>query len=164
MIEIPLTQDKVATISDCDAELVDGLSICAVRVNNKKWYASATVGGKNVYLHTLIMQTPEGMEVDHIDGDGLHCERENMRLATHAQNMRNVGKNQRNTTGYKGVYRYHHNRDRFRMGIRYEGKLTFAKGTYPTAESAARAYDIKCRELHGDFARLNFPDEHLPRP
>lgn len=30
-------------------------------------------------------------------------------------------------------------------------------GIYPTPEDAARAWDAKAKEIHGEFARLNFP-------
>lgn len=38
-------------------------------------------------------------------------------------------------------------------------RKTLNLGRYETEEEAARAYDAKARELHGDKARLNFPDD-----
>lgn len=48
--------------------------------------------------------------------------------------------------------------DRWRTRISLNGKR-ICIGDYGTAEEAARAYDRAARELHGEFARLNFPDD-----
>ena len=42
---------------------------------------------------------------------------------------------------------------------KYESKL----GYYATAKEAARAYDARAREVYGEFACLNFPEESAPK-
>ena len=55
-----------------------------------KGYASARVQGRTrIYLHRLILDAPDDMEVDHINGDPLDNRRSNLRLVTHSQNMQN---------------------------------------------------------------------------
>lgn len=46
---------------------------------------------------------PEGVEVDHMDGDKLNNRIENLRLVSHSVNMKNVGKRKSNTSGVTGV-------------------------------------------------------------
>ena len=41
-------------------------------------------------MHALIAKTPENMDTDHINGDGLDNRRENLRIATHRENMQNL--------------------------------------------------------------------------
>ena len=43
-------------------------------------------------MHRLIMQPSPDMVVDHINGDGLDNKRENLRIVTHGQNIRNSSK------------------------------------------------------------------------
>ena len=43
--------------------------------------------------------------------------------------------------------------------IRWKGEMIYL-GTFKTREEAARAYDAKAYELHGDKAILNFPEEY----
>lgn len=64
---------------------------------------------KTLLLHRVIMEiflghelSPEE-EVDHVDGNGLNCTIENLRIATKAQNQANRGNPSNNTSGIKGV-------------------------------------------------------------
>lgn len=61
--------------------------------------------GQTLLLHRFLTGAPRGMVVDHINGDGTDCRRNNMRVCTQRQNTRNrtrLCKN--NTTGVTGVY------------------------------------------------------------
>ena len=60
----------------------------------------------------------------------------------------------RGATGYRGVTRAGR---KFQVQVRSHGALHYL-GVFPTAEEAAHAYDQKARELHGEWAILNFPD------
>lgn len=53
------------------------------------WYAATTIGGRSVYMHRLIMDPPEGLVVDHRNGDGLDDRRSNLRIVTRSENSRN---------------------------------------------------------------------------
>lgn len=41
---------------------------------------------KNERMHRIIMQTPVGMETDHINGNKIDNRRENLRICTRSQN------------------------------------------------------------------------------
>jgi hypothetical protein len=51
-------------------------------------YIQGKVNGRRVYLHRFLTNAPDGMSVDHIDGDPLNNCRSNLRVVDHAQNMR----------------------------------------------------------------------------
>lgn len=42
-----------------------------------------------LFIHRLLLQPGPGLEVDHIDGDGLNCVRANMRIVTRTSNAHN---------------------------------------------------------------------------
>jgi hypothetical protein len=157
MKSITLTKGKVAWVDDEDYEWLNQWKWHA-NVHGLTWYAVRGVGPSssqlNIKMHRLIMNAPEDMEVDHINGNGWDNRRENLRLCTNLQNQWNRPKQRNNTTGYKGVKR---SRGKFRATIQFR-KKDIHLGHFSTAEQAARAYDKKARELFGEFARLNFPD------
>ena len=62
----------------------------------------------------------------------------------------------RKTSKYRGVS-WERRYSRWRAQIGHAGKILNV-GRFMTDEDAARAYDRKARELHGDRARLNFPE------
>src|SRR5690606_1175342 len=100
---IPLTKGMFTLIDDADCERVNLHKWRAHRSRNT-WYAVRNgPGRKMIFLHRFISDAPEGLIVDHVNGDGLDNRRENLRLCTHAENARNRQTNRNNTSGYKGV-------------------------------------------------------------
>jgi len=116
------------------------------------WYAVS--GG--IGMHRFLM----GCLADHRDGDGLNNRRSNLRPCTPAQNKRNARKCARPCTSmYKGV-RFHKNRGLFEASVYADGKRTYL-GAFSHEDDAAWAYDSAALELHGEFARINFPEDRL---
>jgi len=131
------------------------------REESRSRYASAIIDGQVVLMHRLLTNAPEGVQVDHIDGDGLNNRRENLRLCTRSQNTINRRPN-RTIAGklplsdYKGVVQQRESPKRpWIARIRCNGKR-FTLGGYKTEVDAAMAYDAAARYLHGEFANTNF--------
>lgn len=162
MKEIPLTRGMVALVDDEDYEEVMKHApwFAQPSKNGRTAYAVAKVGfgrrgSRTLRLHKLILgDGPEGMEIDHRNLNGLDNRRSNLRWATNGDQRANQPVRRDSTTGFKGVSLVH---GRYWMAqIRAGGEKHYL-GYFPTAEAAARAYDAKAREVHGDFAHLNFP-------
>jgi hypothetical protein len=117
-------------------------------------YARAEVDGETIAMHRLIVDASDGLEVDHRDRNGLNNKRSNLRLSTRSQNRANtdyaVGE-----AGYRGVTR---KGSRWQASIMHQG-VEYYLGLHDTAEEAARVRDNKAKELHGEFAILNFKDD-----
>ena len=158
-----------------------------------KWYAHAPPGASHYAfrgtrklpsMHRLIMGNPEGMCVDHINGDTLDNRKENLRICTMSENSMNRRLRSDSQSGYKGVYEikkpykqkytskktgettfhYYMPKKRFRAYIAdpttpAKRKRHIKLGYHATAIEAAIAYDKKAIEIHGEFARLNFPEK-----
>lgn len=161
---LPLTRGVVALVDD-DVHKELSAFFWQARPSPRKttstFYGQTiadTPDGKKttVRLHQAIMGRKEGYVIDHINGDGLDNRRENLRFATISQNCANKYSNP--SSGFRGVYEIKRRKNPWRASI-YKDMKIIDLGTYPTREDAARAYDKAAKELHGDFARLNFGDE-----
>lgn len=161
MREIPLTRGYVAMVDDEDYERVSNIHWHAV-IHRKKVYAQRPLYKQTgpASLHRFILDAPKGFEVDHIDGNSLNCTRKNMRLCDHYGNSQNRATSTLSKSGFKGVY-WDKGRRKWKAEIQAY-KRTYKLGRYALVEDAARAYDAKARELHGQFARLNFPNDAQP--
>ena len=163
IIEIQ-ARPNTALIDDDDASKVNQYEWYSFRVH-RCWYVATdfSVHGKakRIYLHRLVMNAPDKTEVDHINGDGLDNRKENLRIVTHQQNLANQKLSEANTSGYKGVtLDQRKKKDGTSMTptwmaqTKHNGKRIYL-GKFATPELAARAYDRKMIELHGEFARTN---------
>ncbi len=162
---IPLTQGKFAIV---DAEDYDELSQYKwyAKKGNSTYYAGRGVrvykngkyvGVRQILMHRVMTKAPKGMLVDHRNHNGLDNRRENMRVCTREQNSHNQLPYRGTSCRYKGVTK--HKRDGvFEVNIRYNGKLNYI-GRFKDADDAAKAYDKKAKELFGEFAYLNFPED-----
>jgi hypothetical protein len=154
MKKIELTRGYYALVDDEDFE----------ELNQFKWsyhhgYAvrnSPYVNGKRkeLFMHRVILNTPEGMETDHINGIRWDNRRDNIRIVTKSQNQWNRNRYKNSVSKYKGVY-WSKRWKRWYAGISYKGKNLYV-GCFKCEEDAARAYDKRAKELHGEYARLNF--------
>lgn len=112
---------------------------------------------KQTKLSRLVMQAPDEMVVDHINGDPLDNRRANLRVVTQQDNRRNSTKPRSGATSrFKGVCKPS-GRNRWRATI-YNGRL-INLGAFSSEVEAARAYDAAARELFGDCAAVNFPND-----
>ena len=84
MKKLNLSQGKMAALDNADYERAAIFKWHARQEKQRPscWYAVRTVGNKTVYLHRFILDAPSGLDVDHKDGDGLNCQRLNLRIAT----------------------------------------------------------------------------------
>lgn len=154
MKTIPLTQGQSAIVDDEDYEELSRYKWLANRSShNKIWKVRRSCG---TYMSRQIMDAPDYLEVDHRNGDTLDNRRDNLRLCTHAENMRNIQKRTKHSSAYKGVHGWP---GRWRSSIRFEGQL-YHLGYYKSELQAAAFYDIAAIYFFGEFANLNFP-EHL---
>lgn len=162
MKEIPLTRGMVALIDDEDFERVSPLKWGAIETGKltKKFYARHATNRGGVFtstlLHRFILDAPDDVDVDHADGNGLNCQRANIRVATAQQNQWNRGPAANHAIGLKGVHKLR-GLNGYRASITHEG-MVLRLGKYATPEEAARVHDAAVTRLRGEFAWTNFPD------
>ena len=165
VMQIELTRGLVAVIDDEDAELVlaNPRSWAAVAGRRKHvpevFYAirSRDKAYKHLLMHRLILDAPDHLEVDHIDGDGLNNRRSNLRLATKSQNASNrrvikPGK----SSQYRGVC-WNKKAGLWQASAHANRKGVYL-GVFEREEDAAVAYDQFAADTFGEFAVLNFPE------
>jgi len=162
MKKIPLTQGKYTIVDDEDYE----------SLSQHKWYAKKQSGTyyavrnvtvstkkqKTIRMHRVIMDAPSGMEVDHINHDGLDNRKSiNLRLCDKHGNQRNQRIRKGTTSKYKGVHWQKEGRLWVAQAKR-DGKQYYL-GCSKNEIVAAKKYDTFVKDHYGEYAYLNFPEE-----
>ena len=161
--EIPLTQGKVAIVDAADYDwLMQWKWHAHFDPHTKTFYARRNqyLGRQGrrsrqsiVLMHRAILGLGKGRDVfvDHKNGDTVDNRRENLRTATHAQNVANARTRSDNTTGVKGVSR---KGSRYVAQIQIEGKVIHL-GCSRTLDGARHLYEEAVKKARGEFARLS---------
>jgi hypothetical protein len=157
---VPLTQGYEAVIDADDAALVGQWLWCSwvtrrrdgsVRSVYAKRGDYSQVKPRTVLMHRIIAGTPDDMETDHIDGNGLNNRRSNLRAATITENRRNKIRSYASKSGVKGVH-WVERLGKWRAQICADRKVT-CLGLFDTVDGAAHAYAKASATLHGKYGR-----------
>ena len=105
-------------------------------------------------MHREISPPPDGMEIDHMDGDGLNNSRSNLRFCTKQQNQFNQQNTHRvKTSIFKGVI-WSREKCKWKAQIGLKRKIIHL-GYFDVEEDAARAYNRAAVTMFGEFAGVN---------
>lgn len=160
MREIPLSNGGVALVDDEDYERIAAAGTWR-RSTRKNYVVRGTMRDgkvKTVFMHREVMGDTAGIYYDHINGNKLDNRRSNLRIATNQQNGWNTPKMRRPCASkYKGV-NFKRQHGVWHARVRQMGRDLHC-GYFRNQIDAAIAYDMKVRELRGEFGRYNFPRE-----
>lgn len=122
--------------------------------NHTEWYVVRREmrGGKQktILLHRFIMGMPEGLVVDHENGDGLDNRCSNLRVGSRSQNNANQRRAKYNSvSGHKGIY-WHKAAQKWCAEVVFNHKKYYL-GVFKNKLDAVEAYNKKAKELHGEF-------------
>lgn len=157
--EITLSKGFVTIVDDADYVFLMQWkwSYVGNRYGNKyavrKSYENGRKNPIHIIMHRLIMGNPEGMSIDHINGNGLdnrHC---NLRICTHKQNTQSKIKRKNAASAYKGVTWIKEEKLwKARIGVDYKRIIL---GKFHSEIEAALAYNEAALKYHGEFAKIN---------
>ncbi len=161
MKQIPLTQGKFALVDDEDYEYLNQFKwLARISPTSSSFYAMRACSRKlkkksrTIMMHRVLLNVADPKTyIDHKDKNGLNNQRNNIRIATHSQNMINR-RFKKGSSKYKGVA-WHKATGKWQASIQVD-KVTKYLGVHACEEVAARVYDKAAKELHGEFAVYNF--------
>jgi hypothetical protein len=148
-------------IREQDGDIIDEILISPESVENirkYKWrkmddYYKSTIDGKEKMLHRFLLNAKDEDIVDHINNNTKDNRFENLRISNSSNNAHNRTKKEGAASKYHGVF-YNKQSNMWFSYIRKDGKV-YRLSSYKEEIKAAIAYNIKAKELYGDFAKLN---------
>jgi hypothetical protein len=151
--QIPLTRGYTTIVDDEDFDELSkykwhcssyGYAIRIIRIGLKR---------KTIWMHRLIVGTPDGMDTDHINGNRLDNRRTNLRVCTTTQNVRNATKRENTSSRFKGVY-WCKRVSKWMARVSLNSKGIYL-GYFDDEIDAAKAYNEAAQKHYGEFAKLN---------
>jgi hypothetical protein len=143
--------DLFAIVDDCDSSNLSKYNWYALK--RKDTYYAARVERvrgkqKEIRMHRQILGC-DSPHIDHIDGNGLHNWRSNLRPCENWQNAGNRRLHSSNTSGFRGVG-WDKQKSRWIARL-FTKKKTIHLGTFICPTRAAIAYDQAAMEYFGEF-------------
>ena len=155
-----MSRGKYAIVDPDDYELLARYRWHAVRSRNTFYaarFGKREKGRRRKYyqMHREVMNIPNRMMCDHINGNGLDNRKANLRPATRAQNGWNRGKSRvESRSKYKGPA-WDKADKRWEVRISVNSRRIYV-GRFKDEMKAVRAYDAAAIKYHGRFANVNF--------
>ena len=151
---IPLSRGEFAIVDEDQYE-----SLSKTTWNYNRGYAvNNKIIGAETFMHRVIMNvTDRDVIVDHKNRYPLDNRRQNLRECTFLQNTYNTRPQENSTSKYKGVC-WNTRAGKWIVSISPKNRKLHI-GFFTSEILAAQAYDLKAKELFGEFAYLNFPDQ-----
>lgn len=148
---------KKVLVDDKDFQYLNQFTWCAHKIGSKFYAIRKVQRTITVMMHREILGvSAREVYIDHIDGNGLNNQRDNLRLADHSDNLCNRGAVKNSKSKYKGVG-WVSSHKLWRATIQ-KNKVSVSLGYFKDEIEAAKAYDAVAKEIHGEFAYLNFPE------
>jgi len=158
-----LTQEKLHQLFEYqDGVLIRKITTCptakkGMKINSiePRGYVVVNIQEKSYKVHRLIYMMFYGFMpkmIDHIDGNKQNNKIENLREATHTQNLQNRPKYKSNTSGYKGVS-FHKKTKKWQASIRINNKQNYL-GLFKTPLDAYEVYCKEAKKYHKEFANV----------
>lgn len=125
------------------------------RIKDRAWrespygYIISSNKSDNIYLHRVIMDCPENLEVDHINHDKTDNRKNNLRTCSHQQNNYNKLMSKFNTSGHTGV-QWDKRNNRWRSRISVNGK-DIHLGLFKEYEDAVKAREEAEDKYYKEF-------------
>lgn len=111
-------------------------------------------------MHRQIMKCPDGMVIDHKNGNKLDNLKNNLRVCTRSQNQSNRKISTRNKSGFKGVS--WQGRDNKWLSLIIVNKKRKQIGLFDCKIEAAKAYNLAAEKYFGEFALFNeIPKDYM---
>lgn len=151
---IGLNNEQEAILDDEDYEALKSYHWYSDRGYATRMSLKGEGKRRMIRMHQQILNIPNHLVADHINGNRLDNRRANLRICTRAQNnMNRFVEKQSSSSIYKGVcWRPHANA--WKAYIKLNSKQMHL-GYFQSEEEAALAYNAAAREHFGQFARLN---------
>jgi len=150
---IELNKGMHAKVDDDDFDRISSVK-WSVSKHGNCYYANRGFmeNGKlrSVQMHQEILNFPDGVDIDHINGDALDNQKCNLRICSHQQNTFNRRPNKSTDTGYKDIH-FVQKTHQFTVCITKDSKKKHI-GNFKTLSEAVVAYNDAADTLHGEFA------------
>jgi hypothetical protein len=154
ILKLWLTKGQFTLVDEEDFLFLNQWDWFYFEISKTVGYAARSEKRKTKFLHIELMKKwnkyIEGLEVDHKDRNELNNTKDNLRMATRQQNLRNKGLQSTNTSGYTGV-RYSRQENKYRAYIYINGicKHLCVTSSKEEAIKVRREAEIK---YFGEFA------------
>jgi hypothetical protein len=122
-----------------------------------KFSGYAYCGQLRMSMHRFLLglEKYDGKITDHINRDKLDNRLNNLRVGTQSENSANIESKANSSSKYLGVNKVSGLSKPWKAQI-HKNKKKYYIGYFKTEREAAKAYDAKAKELHGEYANLNF--------